>query len=135
MPKTRRLGWLFAGWLYLPLAAIAAVQDSSQVDLTFGIVPQQSVSKLAEMWTPVLQYLNAKTGYSIHFRTAKDIPTFEHRLVAQEYDLAYMNPYTYIGSHHSAGYQVFAKVKDKKLQGIIVVHKDSPYRELTQLQG
>ena len=136
MPKIKRLGWFFVGWLYLlPCTAMASLQDPSQIELTFGVVPQQSIRKLAEMWTPVLQYLSAKTGYVIHFRTAKDRAAFEQRLVAQEYDLAYMDPHHYIVFHRSSGYEVFAKEKDKKLQGIIVVRKDSPYRDLTQLQA
>jgi phosphonate transport system substrate-binding protein len=114
---------------------MASLQDPAQVELTFGVVPQQSISKLAEMWTPVLQYLSAKTGYAIHFRTAKDRAAFEQRLVAQEYDLAYMDPHHYIVFHRSSDYRVFAKEKDKKLQGIVVVRKDSPYRDLLQLQG
>lgn len=101
--------------------------------LTFGVVPQQSASLLAEHWTPVFSYLSAKTGYVIRFRTAKDIPTFERRVAAGEYDLAYMNPYHYTAFHRSPGYRVFAKEKDKTLMGVIVVRRDSPYRDLRDL--
>ncbi len=136
MPKRQWPEWFFVGWLsFLPYTAMASSAGASQIELTFGVVPQQSISKLAEAWTPILQYLSARTGYAIHFRTAKDIPIFEQRLLAQEYDLAYMNPRHYIEFHRLAGYQVFAKEKDKKLQGIVVVRKDSRYHDLAQLRG
>ncbi len=103
--------------------------------LSFGIVPQQSATKLARKWTPFLAYLSKKTGYRIDFKTAKDIPTFEERCAAGEYDIAYMNPYHYTVFHESPGYKVLAKQKLKALKGIIVARKDSPYKELSELDG
>jgi phosphonate transport system substrate-binding protein len=103
--------------------------------LEFGIVPQQSATKLARLWTPVLDYLGEKTGYRFQFRTAPDIPTFEQRLARGEYDMAYMNPYHYTVFHREPGYRAFAKEKDKRIKGILVVRKDSPYRSLRELKG
>ena len=54
---------------------VLAKSGQEPVDLAFGIVPQQSAGKLAGLWTPILAYLSRKTGYAIHFKTAKDIPT------------------------------------------------------------
>ncbi len=105
------------------------------VHLHFGIVPQQSVTVLASLWTPLLAYLSERTGYDLQFATAKDIPTFEARLAAGEYDLAYMNPYHYSVFHRQPGYQVFAKEKDRKLQGVVVVRKDSPVQAIAELAG
>ena len=101
--------------------------------LTFGIVPQQSAGTLARLWTPLLENLSATTGYQITFKTAPDIPEFERRLATGMYDLAYMNPYHYTTFHQQPGYMAFAKEKDKKLQGIIVVRADSPYQDMTEL--
>ncbi len=102
--------------------------------LTFSVVPQQSATKLARLWTPILAYLSEKTGYRLLFKTAKDIPTFERRLAVGDYDMAYMNPYHYTAFHRSPGYIAFAKEKDKRIKGIIVVRKDSPYRNLTEFK-
>jgi phosphonate transport system substrate-binding protein len=103
--------------------------------LTFGIVPQQSAGTLARLWTPLLENLSATTGYQITFKTAPDIPEFERRLAAGMYDLAYMNPYHYTTFHQQPGYRAFARAKDKKLQGIIVVRADSPHQQLADLAG
>lgn len=104
-------------------------------EFTFGVVPQQAATLLAEHWTPIFSYLSAKTGYVIRFRTAKDFPTFEDRLAKGTYDLAYMNPYHYTVFHRSPGYRVIAKEKGEKLKGVIVVRKDSPYRDIRELAG
>lgn len=102
-------------------------------DISFGIVPQQSAKKLASKWGPIFQYLNDKTGHQITFSTAKDIPSFELRLLEGQYDMAYMNPYHFTVFNQKPGYSAFAKQKDKKIKGIIVVPKDSPIQDLSEL--
>jgi phosphonate transport system substrate-binding protein len=103
--------------------------------VTFGIVPQQSASRLAELWGPIAVYLGEKTGLEIQFRTAPDIPAFEQRLSSGEYDIAYMNPYHYTVFHEAPGYSAIAKARDKRIKGIIVVRKESPIEKLEQLDG
>lgn len=102
-------------------------------DISFGIVPQQSAKKLASKWGPIFKYLNDRTGHQITFATAKDIPSFELRLLEGQYDMAYMNPYHFTVFNQKPGYQAFAKQKDKQIKGIIVVPKDSPIDELSEL--
>jgi phosphonate transport system substrate-binding protein len=103
--------------------------------LSFGIVPQQAASKLARLWGPILAYLSEKSGVRLMFKTAPNIPEFERRCAAGEYDIAYMNPYHYTVFHRASGYQVFARQKDKRIRGIMVVRKDSPLQRLDELSG
>lgn len=102
---------------------------------TFGIVPQQNGSKLSKTWTPILKYIEQKTGYQFKFSTARNISTFEKRVSTAKYDIVYMNPFHYTLFHDTQGYEAFAKAKDKKLKGIIVVSKDSPYKSLSDLNN
>jgi len=101
--------------------------------LSFGIVPQQSATKLAKIWTPLLKKISKEVHVEIRFKTAKNIPVFEKRLLTGEYDLAYMNPYHYTVFHQNPGYKAFAKQKNKKIKGIIVVHKDSQVQHPKEL--
>lgn len=103
-------------------------------DYSFAFVPQQSAKKLARKWTPILTYINEQTGDVYTFKTAKNIPTFEQRVQAQDYDVAYMNPYHFVVFNQSAGYQALAKQKNKQIKGIIVVRKSSPINSLEQLK-
>lgn len=91
----------------------------------FGIVPQQSPSKLAQNWGPLIEKISEETGLNIKFVTAPSIPEFEKRLAKHEYDIAYMNPYHYVIFSEKAGYKAIAKQSDKLLKGIIVVPVDS----------
>lgn len=102
--------------------------------LSFAVVPQQSASKLAKIWTPIIEQLAINSGVKIKFTTAPDIPTFEKRLSEGAYDIAYMNPYHYIVFNQSNGYQAISKARDKQIKGIIVVAKNSPINDLTDLQ-
>lgn len=126
--------WISLGLCLLPHAGLSDEQ-APPIKLSFGIVPQQFSTELVKKWEPFLRYLSDKTGYQIEFETARDIPTFEQRLAAGQYDLAYLSPYTYTIVHKSpARYEAFAKEKGAKLVGIIVVHKDSPYQRLEDLR-
>lgn len=124
--------------LVVALALLMAVLDrteASEKALTFGVVPQQAASKLARLWAPILDYIGDETGVRLVFHTAPDIPEFERRLAAGAYDLAYMNPYHYTVFHQKPGYEAFAKQKDTGIQGIVVVGKESPVRDIGELDG
>ncbi|WP_415900350.1 phosphate/phosphite/phosphonate ABC transporter substrate-binding protein [Neptuniibacter sp. QD48_11] len=121
----------------LALASLIAFMPvkSFAETLTLGIVPQQSAKKLAKLWTPISAYLSEKSGVKIMFATAQDIPTFEKRVLAGEYDIAYMNPYHYTVFSQKPGYRAILKQKDKRIKGIVVVQKDSPIQSLSELDS
>ncbi len=121
--------------LIFALALLFSVSLHAEESLTFGIVPQQSASKLARLWLPLLEEVERRSGVELKFATAPDIPTFEQRVAEGEYDIAYMNPYHYTVFSSNPGYRAFAKVRDKRIKGIVVVQKASPLNDIKQLQG
>lgn len=132
MRKANRL--LFA--IILVCSACASRGLAQEVTkLTFGVVPQQSALKLANNWVPILNYLSAVTGYELVFKTAPDIEEFERRCAKGEYDLGYMNPAHYAMFSRQTGYRAFAKEKNVRIKGIIVVRKDAPYHTVAELAG
>ncbi len=102
---------------------------------TIGIVPQQSATVLAANWSPILQYLKKRTGVELQFATASDIPTFEKRLLAGDYDIAYMNPYHFTFFNQHRDFNAMVRRGDASIQGVIVVRKDSEIQTLEQLDG
>jgi phosphonate transport system substrate-binding protein len=110
-------------------------EAANQPNVTFGIVPQQSASKLAATWGPIMAEISRRSGVKVEFRTAPTIPAFEERLGKGDYDIAYMNPYHYVVFHDRVGYGAVAKEKNRKIQGIIVVRKDSPITSIEELQS
>ena len=139
LPMRRHiLSWLgasTAGALLsaLPRSGSAQSRATTGSTLTVGIVPQQSASELARLWIPVIGLLAERAGVPLRFATAPDIPTFERRLAAGAYDVAYMNPYHYSVFAQKPGYRAFAKEKGRLLRGIVVVRKDAPMRDMAEL--
>ena len=116
-------------------AANAESTAPSDATLSFGIVPQQSATRLAQVWVPFLDHLGAQTGLTFRFTTAKDIPAFEACLAKGAYDVAYMNPYHYTTFHDASGYRAIARQRDKRLKGLIVVRKGDTAARLSDLNG
>ncbi len=102
---------------------------------SFGIVPQQAASEMAEAWLPFLDALSKKSGVKLRFVTAPDVPSFEKRLGEGAYDIAYMNPYHYTVFHKKSGYEALAREKNRKIKGIIVVRRDSKLKDIKELNG
>lgn len=132
----------FSGILLLACLAIfvtaqtrADEHDSQQRVFSFGIVPQQSASRLAHEWGPLLRHLSDKTGVKLEFKTAPSINEFETRFGNGDYDFVYMNPYHYVVASESPGYRAFARVANKQIRGVLVVRKDSGITSLKQLSG
>ncbi|MFH4434083.1 phosphate/phosphite/phosphonate ABC transporter substrate-binding protein [Vibrio diabolicus] len=105
----------------------------AQPSIVFGVVPQQSATKLVQQWQPLLQRWGDLAGVEIKFATARDIPTFEARLMAGAYDIAYMNPYHFTLVNQNPGYTAFARAKNKRITGIIVARRGKPV-SLDELQ-
>jgi len=133
----KRITMLMAFLLAMAAEAqpLADEKTADPKSFTFGIVPQQSASKMARLWSPILQNVSERSGYHLQFKTAPSIPVFEQRLSAGEYDFAYMNPYHFTVYHDSVGYEALVKAKDKQIKGIMVVRNDSTVNALTELQG
>jgi phosphonate transport system substrate-binding protein len=118
----------------MSLGASAQTADPAPT-LTLAIVPQQSAAKVMELWSPLANYVSSQSGYRVEIVTTRDIPTFERGLTEGKFDLAYMNPHHYTKAHASPGYQAFANEAGRKIQGLLVVAKDSPITDIKELQG
>ena len=128
------------GWCsHLAVAACLAILSlapafADSPTYRFGIVPQQAASRSVQMWAPLLHNLSAQAGVRLEFHTAPSIPEFEHRLAAGEYGFAYMNPYHFVVFNRAPGYRALAHERDKRIQGVLVVHHASDLTDLGQLQ-
>ena len=128
-----KLNFRMAGYLIALSFTFSPTITNAAEEYSFGIVPQQSGNKLAKLWSPVFQYIKENADIDLRFATARNINTFEKRLDKAKYDFVYVNPYHYTIISEQHGYSAFAKAKKKRLKGILVVQKDSPYRSIKDL--
>lgn len=113
----------------------SATDERAPQEIVFGVVPQQSASRLAKVWVPTLERLAMEIDLPVRFVTAKNIPTFERCLAIGAYHVAYMNPLHYVHFHNISGYQAIAHRKGKRLRGIMVARRDSDIDALADLDG
>ena len=130
--KDKRINGLII--LLLMVFSLQAMAANEQRSYTFGVVPQQSATKLAKVWVPVLKNIEKQTGIKLRFTTAPNIPEFEKRVKAGQYDFSYMNPYHYTVFSKTPGYRAMAHARDKRIKGIMVVRKDSTATKLEELK-
>ncbi|MGD0281512.1 MAG: phosphate/phosphite/phosphonate ABC transporter substrate-binding protein [Dissulfurispiraceae bacterium] len=101
---------------------------------TFGVVPQFEQRKLYAVWKPVIDELERRTGLAFKLVTTLKIQDFEKEFLNGNFDFVYMNPYFMLVGSMSQKY--IPLVRDKSpLRGILVVPKDSPIKNLSELNG
>ena len=116
-------------------AAVGEPESPPKQKITFGVVPQQAPSTILRNWQPFADEMSKQTGMQWIVKTAPSIPEFEKRCLEGRYQVAYMNPYHYTVFAQKPGYEAFARQKDKKIKGILVVAKDGPIKTVDDLAG
>lgn len=127
----RRRRRLLAGLAAVLGAGLVPGAAAARTVYRFGVVPQYDLRRTEAIWTPVIAELEQRTGLRLELVRAPTIPDFESELRAGHYDFAYLNPY------HAAGAADYLPlVRDRRpLQGVLVVARDSRYRQLRELDG
>lgn len=121
--------------LTLALTSLAPVQaiGASQT-YTLSVVPQFTPVDIGLRWTPLLQRLEAETGYGFQLRLVDKIPKFEADFQTGAPDLLYLNPYHMIMAAKTQGYIPLARGQEP-LHGILVAEKNGPIKQLNDLNG
>ena len=114
-------------------AAVAGAQDKTTFNV--GVVPQFEARKLADIWLPILDELERRTGYHFDMEGSARIPVFEKSFEAGEFDFAYMNPYHCLVAMETQGYVPLVKDGSRMLFGVLVVREDSPVTRVEELAG
>jgi len=122
------------------LISVSSVQsiesdENNSNSFSLGIIPQQSAKKIHALWSPLAKYIKQQTNYPVYLRGSANIPRFEDSLFIGNFDLAYVNPRTFIEANRHVGYLPLVREGDSKLKGIIVVAKNSSYKTLMDLKG
>lgn len=102
---------------------------------TFGVVPQFDIRQVTRIWQPILEEVSSRSGVTLKLSPSARIQEFEKEFENGNFDFAYMNPYHALVANRVKGYQPILNDHGKRLFGIIVVRKDSPISDITQIDG
>ena len=102
---------------------------------SLGVVPQYKAKEIHNVWQPIINEINKKTGIQFVILSKPDIATFEAALKAGEFDFAYMNPYHMLIASIRQGYQPLVRDIGKSLQGILVVPAKSHITDIQELDN
>ncbi|MBZ0090692.1 MAG: phosphate/phosphite/phosphonate ABC transporter substrate-binding protein [Burkholderiales bacterium] len=129
--------WTWLVKAALPLLATACLAVSAHAaahTYTFAVVPQFEQRKLFAIWKPIVDELEKRTGLSFKLVATLTIQNFERELSKGSFDFVYTNPYHILMVSQSQGY--IPLVRDETpLRGILVVRKDSPIQDISELEG
>lgn len=100
----------------------------------FGIIPQQKPSVILQNWSPITKLISEQ-GIELEIERIPNIPSFLKMMKRGEFDFVYTNPYSYVQVSRSVGYKAFASANNKKIKGIFIVKKGSPFRTREDLSG
>jgi phosphonate transport system substrate-binding protein len=121
--------------IVLCFAVLAGAHYAYAADVySFGVVPQFEQRKLYTIWKPIIDDLEKRTGLHFNLVTTLQIQDFEKEFIDGKLDFVYMNPYHILKAADLQGY--IPLVRDKVLlRGILVTHKDSPIKDVAELNG
>jgi len=119
--------------LILALLTAPHAGGASQT-FTLSVVPQFTPVDIGLRWKPLLDRLEAETGYGFQLRLIDKTPKFEADFQSGTPDLVYLNPYHMVMAAQSQGYIPLVRGADP-LHGILVVDKTGPIKRLSDLNG
>ena len=95
---------IIIGILLITTSFISAGHAENNKTYRVGVVPQFDVRKIRKIWQPILNELQAETGYQFVLNGSPTIPKFEKEFNQGQFDFAYMNPYHMLIANKSQGY-------------------------------
>jgi phosphonate transport system substrate-binding protein len=122
-------------FVFILLGLCCAPLSFADAPLQLGIVPQLPMTEIRSNWRPVIKEVKTRSGIELELIPFASIPEFELGFLDGSLDLAYLNPYHMVMANKAHNYVPLLRDRDRTLQGILVVHKDSPYQNVQELEG
>lgn len=114
-------------WLTLPFAQAR--------EYLLAVVPQLSPTVTYRDWSPFAERLGHEIGTTLRVRVYRTFEEFETDLANGLPDLVYLNPYHQIRAHQVQGYVPLVRDGSYRLNGVLVVRRDSPVQSVKDLNG
>lgn len=115
--------------------AKAELSPSQVQEYIFAAIPQLDQKTTFSTWSPIITKLEEKTGFKIKVVNADGIDKFGEELYKGNFDIVYSNPYQALLAFSLHGYIPILSSSAEKLIGVVVVKKDSPIKDINDLNG
>jgi len=102
--------------------------------LKFGFFPIVSTVALYKRFSPLRNYLSQALERDVTLLTAKDFPTFYQRTQQRHYDIVVTAPHFAVAAADSGKYRIRSTLTSD-VQQLIIVQKNSPIADISELQG
>jgi len=118
----------------LGLALVSAPVRAAPPPLEIGVFPYLSTRTVLTIHQPLREYLEKAYGRPVQLYTAPDFKTFVERTQHGDYDVVVTAPHFARLAQIEAGYVPLA-MHTRELRGLVVVAKQSPYKDIDDLRG
>lgn len=116
------------------LALISTPVRAAPPSLEIGVFPYLSTRTVLTIHQPLRQYLEKASGRAAQLFTAPDFKTFIERTQHGDYDIVVTAPHFARLAQTEAGFVPLA-MYTRELRGLVVVAKQSPYKDIGELRG
>jgi phosphonate transport system substrate-binding protein len=116
-------------------ATLCLGDQAASVSYLVYIVPRISATKLYQDWAPFLERLGKENGLCFTVHIPEDFTEFEQAIQAGIPDFVFLNPYHQLTVVRKPGYVPLVRDQQSELSGVLVVRKDSPLKDIQQLEG
>lgn len=120
----------------LPEAAppVAVIKSAPETEILIGLIPEQQIFEQIARYTPLADYITAKTGIRIRLKVLSRYGNIIDNFVSSGLDGAIFGSFTYTLAHAKLGIEVIARPENRDgvstYQGLLFVRKDSGIRDI-----
>ena len=118
----------------IALACLPSAAFASERVYSLNVLNHRSIALTAQYWNPILSYVSAKTGVALELKLNKTSKENTAKAETGIYDFVYTNHF-FTPERDRLGYRVIARPTGLGIRGQIVVLRDSPLKDLQDLEG
>jgi phosphonate transport system substrate-binding protein len=118
----------------LAMVVLASGVLAQERPLAFGVLNQQSPTRTAERWNPILHYVTSTSGVPLHLRMGPTVQDTNAMMARGEFDFVFTN-HNFQTEFDSIGFRVIARWGGEPIHGVIAVPATSPVKTLKDLDG
>lgn len=106
--------------------------------IRIGFVPSEGGVDIVERFSPLIDHLRTQLNHPIEARSATEYIGVITAMQNRQLEFAYFGPKSYVEANIMAGAEAIVRELDVNgnpgYRGLIVVHRDSPFQSLSELQ-